>query len=196
MDLSSLAVKQPSSAESLWHREQKRRANDVIRVYNPTNTDFIIKWEGNNFKVPAKGTWEGPHYLASAYKRDMVVQLINELSAKKRIEWEEKRKKEGAAPINDYERNLLLFPTEPRTDNEELVRAFSKQIWLGTVRRFGLDDITPTQSGSVDLRTLEEKIQEELDLLVVDPLPLEADLAPVLPVKDKKTLEAEVTSGD
>jgi len=192
----SLGVKQQSQKESLWHREMARKANDIIRVFNPTDKDFVVNWEGNKFRVSAKSTAEFPRYIALAYRRDMVVQLINELSEKKRAEWEQKRKKEGAAPINDYEKNMLLFPSEPRTDNEDLVRAFSKEIWLGTVKQFGLDEVAPQMQGNgVDLRTLEDKVLEELDDLRAAPTENDLpDLPPFLkPTVDKKQLEDEIS---
>lgn len=186
------APRQRSSAEERFHKESARKANDTIRVYNPTNKDYFILWDGYKHRVPAKGTLDCPRYIAMTYRRDMVVQLINELIDKKRVEWEEKRKKNGEAPINDYEKNLLLFPSEPRTDNEELVKAFSKEIWLGVVKQFGLDDVTPQmQSGNVDLRTLEDKVLEELDTLRV--APLEDEISPVLTPTDKKKLEEEIS---
>ena len=177
----------------LWHKEAARKANDTIRVYNPTNKDYFIVWDGYKHRVPAKGTLDCPRYIAMTYRRDMVVQLINELSDKQRAEWEAERKKKGEAPLNDYEKNLLLFPKEHRTDNPELVRAFSKEIWLGVVKEFGLDDVTPQmQSGQVDLKSLEDKVLEELDTLRV--APLETDSAPVLTATDKKKLEEEISA--
>lgn len=187
------APRQRSSAEERFHKESARKANDTIRVYNPTNKDYFIIWDGYKHRVPAKGTLDCPRYIAMTYRRDMVVQLINELADVKRLEWKEKRDKDGKAPLSFYEMNLELFPNEPRTDNQELVTAFSKQIWLGVVKEFGLDDVTPQmQMGQVDLRTLEDKVMEELDTLRVSPL--ETDPAPVLTPTDKKKLAQEITA--
>ena len=71
----------------LIKKEMARRANDEIKVHNPTMKTYYVKWGGNYWKVPArtkdsdghgKGNTVLPRYIASRYIEQMVNFLIME----------------------------------------------------------------------------------------------------------------------
>ncbi len=182
--------------DQAWRDEQVRRSNDIVRVYNPTEEDFVVVWEGFRHKVPAKGTLDTVRYIAETYMRDMHVKLVNEENQKKGEEMLAKRSKSGAQPFESkWHENQEIWNKLPKTDDRELKAKNYDILLVGMVKEFGKDDI-PTRSGNVplDLRSDDEKILESLrNKRVTELAPLEETvLEPVLPATEAKSKEALV----
>lgn len=149
-----------------WHQEQKRKANDIIRVYNPTEKDYYVSWEQTRHRIPAKSTADVVRYIARTYVRDMTTYLINELGNEKGRELLKKLSKEQPNVLLDkYLENKEVWDKTPRTDDPSLMKHYYDILWVGVVKEFGLDvediDVDP-RKGEVDFRTTEERLMEDI----------------------------------
>lgn len=154
-------------------REMYRKSMDSIRVYNPTNKDFVVEWDGFKHIVPAstkdvgfgKGQRVLARYLAEKYVRDMRTQIINQENEKAvqamidDAPYELKSKYE----TDPYERQRL-WDRQPRTDDPKKTKEIFKTLWMGVEERYGLDQIGDEESPlKIDTRTMEERILAEMD---------------------------------
>jgi len=151
-------------------REMERTSLDLIRIYNPTDEDFTILWDGFKHVVPHKGKDTGygkgqkvvQRYLAEWYKKHMTDKIINGMQDRKLAELKDKYEKLGTEDgllkaHLDVERNRGL-----RTDNEFEVNRIADIIWLGIEERFGMDEITQDEGEKIDRLTVHEKVSEKL----------------------------------
>lgn len=166
-----------------FKRELYRRSMDSIRVYNPTDRDFIVSWDGYNHVIPAKtkdlGWGQGMRvtyrYIAEYYRRHMTNQMINEMAdaelSNLKTKLYEKGDTDAVYNANDRFERQHKF----RTDNAELVKKIWGQIWLGTVEKFGMDQIIdePTQE---DTKSDLEKLASEFDDIVYQDPKLQASV--------------------
>lgn len=183
-------------------REMQRTSLDLIRIYNPTDTDFTILWDGFKHVVPSKdkdvGYGKGmrvvQRYLAEWYKKHMTDKMINDKQDMKLAQLKEKYDKagveDGLLKANlELERNRGM-----RTDNEEEVRRISAIIWLGIEERFGMDNMIENEGDKIDRLSVHEKVSEELkNKMYVKPkdVPVQTSSFPIN--KTKKKLVEEVS---
>jgi len=203
-------VSQPRTGkEEAWHAEMRRRANDVIRVLNPTDKDFYVKWETQMHRFPANSTKDVPRYVATAYCRDMKVAIIESENKKRHDDFLAERRTKGFADYKSkYEENqeTYMTPEYPRTDDYKKSVDIYDKLWIGVVYEFGKDDIERTNSraGEVDITPDEVKILQGLnnrkvsDTVQVSQQPVQDTTvtfeAKKAPRTSKKDLEAEVTN--
>lgn len=175
-------------AQELWHAEQERKSHDIIRIGNPTDKDFFIQWghPPKFFKVPAQGTLDVDRYLAEAYWRDMTVQMINEMGQKLGEELLERvGKQKPDVLLDEYLKQKEVWDKVPRTNDEKLLLELTPKLWLGLIRKHGLDiPQSDSKYADVDLRTTQEKVLGDFENKVVDSF----DAAPPIqePVQPEK----------
>ncbi len=157
---------------SFDHREMARKANDLIRVYNPTDDNFTITWDTTSrFVVPAKDTDMGdgkgqrvlPRYIALRYVTKMTDQQLT-MTADDAVRKEnERRIKAGQQVMTPWEEQPK-FETAFKINRPELREDLFQKLWLGTEREFGLDErpVTP-EYNSRDMRTEDEKLMAKFD---------------------------------
>ena len=151
-------------------REMQRTSQDLIRIYNPTDKDFIILWDGFKHPVPSKnkdiGYGKGQRvvqrYLAKWYLKHMTDQIINEIQDMKLAELKEKYDKAGVEDgllkaHLEVERNRSV-----RTDNETEIKRISEIIWLGVEERYGVDLDEQEKAGIEDQRPIHEQIADTI----------------------------------
>lgn len=150
-------MNQPKRSE-LARRELERRSNDEIKIYNPTDRDYFIRYSGYNWKVPAQKELIVPRYIANHYIKHMTDALI--LQESDALVEREKKKYRGNFWPAEEERIAL------RTNNADLRKKYIKQLWLGIVRKFGMDEIPSEEQGKSEDRMTpqDEQILEELGL--------------------------------
>lgn len=128
-----------------WHKEMRRRSQDLIRVYNPTKDDFIFVWDDQKFIVPGrdkdKGWGKGmrvmQRYLAQKYTKEIVDKiLIDEMD--KRIK-ERKDVLLGRGDVDPVYNANQQLQYETRTDIRETREPVEDKIWLGIEEEFGVD---------------------------------------------------------
>ena len=183
-------------------REMQRTSLDLIRIYNPTDDDFTILWDGFKHVVPSKdkdvGYGKGmrvvQRYLAEWYKKHMTDKMINDKQDMKLAQLKEKYDKagveDGLLKANlELERNRGM-----RTDNEEEVRRISAIIWLGIEERFGMDNMIENEGDKIDRLSVHEKVSEELkNKMYVKPQDVPAPASSFPINKAKKKLIEEVS---
>ena len=125
-----------------------RRSQDIIRVYNPTNENYVVEWDkaltNTQWIIPHKnsnqfgsgmGMRDVPYFIAIKYLAEMTKKCIY-LEAEE--EWKKLRKNYGATEyVAKEEERLVIIKLR---DNKKLDEWRSK-LWVGLVRRNG--DINP-----------------------------------------------------
>lgn len=154
-------------------REMYRKSMDSIRVYNPTQKDFVVEWDGFKHIVPSSkkdvGFGSGQkvfaRYLANKYAKDMKDHLINtknEEEVKAMIE-DAPRDLRAKYESDPYERRVL-YDRVPRTDDPKRIKEIFEVIWMGVEERYGMDQAEADENdGKIDTRTIEEQMLAELD---------------------------------
>lgn len=180
-----------------WHNEQARRSQDIIRISNPTNEDYYIEWghPPKFFKVPANGTLDVDRYLAEAYLRDMTVKLINDDVNKMGEQLLQRLgNQKPDILLSKFLENEEVWKRLPHTDNEQLRREKAKLLWVGLVRKHGLDLPPATsQYPDMDLRSIDEKILGDLEEVeIVDTQP-STIFSPVIPEDPPISTESSQT---
>jgi hypothetical protein len=178
-------------------REMQRTSLDLIRIYNPTDKDFVILWDGFKHIVPSKnkdiGYGKGQRvvqrYLAMWYLKHMTDQIITEAQDNKlkdiRKKYEDAGMEDALLKANlEVERNR-----EMRTDNETEVKRIAEIIWLGIEEKYGMDMQEETKQGNIDQRPIHEQIADTMKEKVYRK-PVEES---VFPINKKKKLIEEVS---
>ncbi len=137
-----------------YKKELERRSMDSIRVFNPTDTDYYVEWDGYKHRVPGKNKDEGigkgmrvlPRYIAEKYVREMKNLLINQMNDKRLADIKEKLQKAGTADIVWNANTELERQHDVRTDNPELVKKYYEICWLGVEQEYGMDEVTAPQA--------------------------------------------------
>ena len=158
-----------SANDDAFHRELERRSQDTIRVYNPTDSDYLLEWDFHKHRVPAKDTDSGwgkgmrvlPRYMAEKYCREMKTQLINEMGESKVQSMLEDRQVKGMAEMSPFDKQVL-YDKAPRTDDKNLIEKLYPTLWLGIEEEFGLDYGPDKTVETVEKLTTEEKVLKEL----------------------------------
>lgn len=152
------------------HLELYNRTQDVIRVHNPTSEDFIVhhdrKVSNEQYRIPAKdkdigfgkGNNDVPRYIALHYINKMGMEII---SKQIKEDWEKKKGKFRLEEQGMMEERLAL-----RSNDPELWKKVSKELWLGVVRRYqgeSYDDPEPVQERK-DYGSMAEAAINELNM--------------------------------
>lgn len=154
-----------------WHNEQRRRSQDLIRVKNPTDKDFILIYENERFVIPNKykDIGYGPgqrvmqRYLAERYTTKMVDQLIFGEADQKLEATKEKLIKRGATDI-EYNANMEMMGVKgQRSDNPDVRRPYEDEIWMGIEEEFGVDRdfVTPDVPRPMDMVDPFERLKDK-----------------------------------
>ena len=128
-----------------WHKEQRRRSQDLIRVYNPTNQDYVLVWEDQKFIIPSKDSDKGwgkgmrvmQRYLAQKYTKEIVDKIIFEQSDKELL-----KRKEALTARGDVDPTFsanVQLQYSGRSDNPKLREPLEDEIWMGIEEEFGVD---------------------------------------------------------
>jgi hypothetical protein len=134
-----------------WHNEQRRKMQDQIRVYNPTDKDYTLRWDDggavSKFVVPAKdkdmGWGKGmrvmQRYLALKFTRELTTEIINSKFNEILLEKKEKLEKQGATAV-EYNANIQLMGTKySDTSKADVRQPIEDEIWMGIEEEFGMD---------------------------------------------------------
>jgi len=147
-------------------REMKRKANDEIRVFNPTNEDYEARFDGLRWVIPAKdrdiGYGKGdnvvPRYVAKNYFTHMIDKLIMEESDKL-MAADRKKFGDDSWEYSKIERRKAL-----KTNNPELRKKYFKILWKGVEREFGVDEVAQEEiAPRSDARPLDEQLMDEVE---------------------------------
>ena|SRR5258708_1095203 len=104
-------TKPKTLVEEAWHNEMKRKQYDIIRVKNPTNSDFYVEYDLNQHqKFPANSTLDVPRYIAERFIVHMKDQIVNDMSQKQHDKQIEERRSKGMPEFTSkYEENIATY---------------------------------------------------------------------------------------
>jgi hypothetical protein len=194
-----------ASEQEAYHRELYRRSLDSIRVFNPTDEDFIVVWDKFKHIVPSKnkdmsygkGQKVLPRYIAEKYARSIKDKMIHEMADKKLEQLKESYEKQGSEdPL--LKANLTIERRrEYRTDNRELIKEIYAQIWLGVEEEYGLlaEEKKTANDGKIDTRPVEEQILSGMDKKYVPEEVKKEVLIDDKPVNKPSKSKADVVKG-
>ncbi len=155
--------------EEAYHREQERKKYDIIRIKNPTNKDFWVKYDINQYqRVPANSEIDVPRYIATRYLTHMKDKLIHDKAQQMHDAQLADRDKKGLPRYADkYTENKETYETNPypKSDDPTLIAQHFSDLWLGTVYEFGKDKMPENQdprAGEVDITPVEQKVIDSL----------------------------------
>jgi hypothetical protein len=130
--------------------ELQRASQDVVKIHNPTNDDYVVEWDRFETNTPwvipnqqsdrfgcGAGNREVPRYIAYKFLHEITDQMITEMASK---EWKKLRKNYGATEqtAKEEERIMTNFLRDDKKRDD-----IAKLVWLGVTRRHG--DLLPSR---------------------------------------------------
>lgn len=158
-------------------RELVRRANDKLKVYNPTDKDFVSSWDGFAYTVKAKAETELLRYMAQHYMKHMIDHLIGLENLEKVKAENDKRLKSGQKIMDPQEREVF----DLRGNDENLRRKYMAVVYKGLTEHYGATTLATQKAAVADMRPLDERLLDEIDKQVpqeetpAEPEPLKVD---------------------
>lgn len=166
-----------------WHQEQQRKKNDIIRVYNPTDEDFIVEYDRANgtkkFRVPAKQETPLIRYIAKKYIKKMYEKIITDKIQNAIIEENESRIEKGMAELDKTAKTSeqLRFESNIKSKIESTEgKKIMATLWLGIEQEFGIDrepEVQPVDD--TDNRNAFDKMFDDLETKKVNDNSVQAD---------------------
>mgnify|MGYP001559554163 CR=1 FL=1 len=156
-------------AESTYIQELKRKENDLIRVYNPTDKDHVVEYDRKNgaklFRVPGLTEEVLPRYIARKYVEEMFGKIVNEKAAAAIIRENERRISVGMAEMTPW-KEQVAFESKFYNLNEDDTKKLISILYVGLEREFGIDRLTVPDTRARDdksdfERTLDDVITEK-----------------------------------
>lgn len=164
--------KQESPRALALKKELQRRSNDTILVYNPTDTDFRVTWDGLPFVIPSKnrsigfglGQQQLPRYIAMNYIKHMADKVLNDSLDTASETENQKRRDTGRPEMDPFEREK--FESRYKITDPQLRTPIIRELWLGIIREFGMDEVPEVMQGkSADHRPMDTQILDEIGIL-------------------------------
>ncbi len=142
-------------------RELKRRSQDRIKAYNPTNKDFVVVFDGYRNVFEAKQDTVVPRHLYDRYRDKMVVHQITRENEERVAEENKRRVGAGQKSMDHQERELFDF----RTNDPVHIRKYMPALFRGVVKEYGKDDVPDKiEQKPADPRPVFDQIAEEVEL--------------------------------
>lgn len=144
--------------QSIDHREMERRSLDTVVVYNPTDVDIPVRWNGYaNWVVPNRhktvdsrlgaGHLEVPRYIGEKYVIETSERMINN-NADKAVE-EENRKRVNQLqqkPMDAYESLHFSSQLYAGPNNVEAKKHWFSILFKGVSKQYGYEPVIEGQS--------------------------------------------------
>lgn len=136
--MSALVTESASSQE--YRKEKERRSHDTIRVCNPTNQDFVVRWDNVSWKFKAGENRDVPRYIAEHYATKIVDSiLMKKIDDAVKAE-NDRRYKKGIAPMSiEYGGEQMKFEEKFKFNSIETRKPYIEKVILGLVEEFGGD---------------------------------------------------------
>jgi hypothetical protein len=132
-------------ADSSWQSEMQRRANDLIRVYNPTNDDYVVEWDRKDgvkqFRVGAKQEAVLIRYIAEKYIKEMLNKIVTEKTSEAIIKENQKRIERGGAEMDKTMRSGEQMQFEQRVYSQAVAeqKEIMATLFVGIENEYGID---------------------------------------------------------
>lgn len=154
------------------HFEMYKRTQDVIRIHNPTDEDFIVyndrmvtneQWvipNKNQDLGKGKGNFDVPRYIALRYLDQMGKKLIGE---KSRREWNKIKDQYRTDERGSIEERVAI----KLTDATEWKKVTPK-LWIGVVKRYQAGNMAPIKEKEEKKITFSKGEEALADLDLID----------------------------
>ncbi len=200
-ELTGAHIKTPT--EEAWHREQNRRKYDIIRVKNPTPSDFYVEYDTNQHqRFPANSTVDVPRYIAERYITHMKDHIIHTMAQEKHDKEMLERRKKGLPEFQSkYDEQHMTYEAAnyPKTNDIALITPIIEELWVGLVYEFGKDrlpqEVDP-RSGEVSLEPLEKQLIDKMRNKRVDAGNIEATPTSFVPMATPTNVVAPAPTVD
>lgn len=166
----------PDKKKSSYQQELERRADDLLRVYNPTDKRYVVEYDKKNgtkmFPVEAKSEAVFVRYIAEKYIKEMYNKIIIEEADEAVRKENERRIKVGMAAMDKTlktnEQNV--FESKFYIGNDKRAKEIISLLYMGVESEFGVDRVPQQETVSDSVPTFEKalhSVQEEKDSGVV-----------------------------
>lgn len=129
---------------SVYHQEKERRANDLLRVYNPTDSDYVTRWDIANgakvFRVPAKQEAVLVRYIAEKYMKEMYAKIVQDNAQQAVIAENQTRVTKGMAEMTAW-REQERFESKFYLLSKDETAKILATLHVGVESEFGLDSL-------------------------------------------------------
>lgn len=137
----------PDKKKTSYQIELERRSNDLLRVYNPMDTDYVVVWDlrsgGNRFRVPAKGEAVLVRYIAEKYVKEMYEKILNDKAREAILKENERRVKAGMSEMDKtFKTNeQMVFEQKFYKPSNEESRKIISLLYVGLETEYGVDKV-------------------------------------------------------
>lgn len=149
-------------------KELERRANDLIRIYNPLDERYVIKWDKRGgtklFAVEAKSEAVVVRYIAKKFVKEMYSRILTKQATDAIREENERRISVGMALMDKTQKTgeQMQFETPHYMPNDKRSAEILSILWVGIESEFGLDTVHEGDADKNDTRTSFERTMEDI----------------------------------
>jgi len=145
--------------------EMERRANDILRVFNPTDKDYVVEWDRKNgtklFRVPAKSEASLLRYIAEKYIHEMFSRITTEKIDQSVIN-ENKRRIDKGFPVMTRWQEQLQFEGSISNVTPDDARKIIAVLYVGLDQEYGIDRLPTAQPIIPDDRPVFSSVLEDI----------------------------------
>jgi hypothetical protein len=167
----------PDKKKSSYEVELIRRSNDLLRVFNPTDEDFVIVWDlrsgGNYFRVPAKGEAVFPRYISEKYIKEMYDKILNDKAKTAIFKENERRISAGMQAMDKTLKTneQMVFEQKFYNPSSEESKKIISLLYVGLETEYGVDrqfQIEQKQATERDFKNILSDVQSEKGTVTTD----------------------------
>ena len=193
-DLNSIPAQHRNKASIQAHLSIYERTQDIIRVHNPTENDFIVyndkHFANEKYVIPAVtkniGYGAGNNDVLRFIAQRFVDKLGMEIISKKIAEdWDKKKLKFRIEERGQMEERLALRSSDPKMWED-----VTKQLWIGVVKRYQSEMIEEPEA-KAPRKDYSSHAEETLDRLGMNDIEIEREVPPTSNIDVKKESFAE-----
>ena len=148
--------------------ELERRANDILRVYNPTDERYVVEYDKRGgvklFPIEAKSEAVFPRYIAKKYLREMFDKMLNDKAREAILKENKRRVSVGMAEMDKTMKSneQMMFEEKFYNPPDDEAKRIMALLYVGVENEFGIDRGVPETARKVDDRPIFERAMEEV----------------------------------
>lgn len=145
-------------------RELERRKLDRCKVFNFTNEQFTVVYNGYANTVPSQSDATFFRYIAEPFAIKLVDHVIIQRGEDEVAKINKQREDLGQPKIQRMQKNEIYANPDFNINNIEVRRPLMKLVWKGIVEEYGMNNIVEQQAAKqADTRPVDEQLFEEID---------------------------------
>lgn len=156
----------PDKPKSTYQQELERRANDLLRVFNPLDEDYIIEYDRRGgtklFRVPAKQEAVYPRYIAEKYIHEMYDKIVISDADEAVRKENAKRIASGMAAMDKTLKTgeQQQFESKFYIGNDQRAREIVSLLYMGIESEFGIDRVVSETQTNDDRPSFVKALEE------------------------------------